>query len=618
MSCLNKKEKVEVMDLLYKYKEVFSLRDEIGTCPNIEVEIEVTDKSPFFVRPYHVREEDKVVMDKEMKRLCYMGILKEGFLAYSSPVMLISRKLMKDKRVVTDFRHLNVRITKNNLAYPLVRDTFSTLGSSKCEVLSILDLKDAFHLLRLSDNSKKYCGILPYFGSSSYLYQRMPMGLNISPSIWQSYINAILSCLQSKKYCKAIMDDLISFTPSKESHMNKLEDILNALLKNGLKVLPKKCQLFRTSLQYMGNEIFIENKKVCVKPLRNRLEATQRLKPPKTPKGCRSFAGVVNFLSMFCPELQRLLKPIYDLTRKGRPFHWGKEQQDSFLEIKCRLTKPPVLHMPNKTGRFHLYSDMSKFATRSTLYQIQGCKPKLIAYASKRLPEAARNYSITELELCGLAINIASFSHLLKRVDFDAMVDHLALTHIIKSKAEPATTRIKRLLELISSYSFNLYYMKGKDMLLSDFLSRQGNDDSDPSEIIPISFNAYNILEENRNLGNLGMHEKSKGKFLIETPSQAKMSGTTLLEVHGVRKKLDPNVRPEKQHASPKKEVTERLHIGQGRAGLRRKPEADCITQSSDVTGRILERSKIATRKTNSQQHTRCSTRCSSTAVPSS
>ena len=163
----------------------------------------------------------------------------------------------------------------------------------------------------------------------------------------------------------------------------------------------------------------------------------------KTPKGCRNFAGVVNFLSMFCPELQKLLKPIYDLTRKGRPFHWGKEQQDSFIEIKHRLVKPPVLHMPNKTGRFHLYPDTSKCATGSALYKIQGGKPKLIAYASRRLPEAAKNYSITELELCELAINIAGFAHLLKRVDYDAIVDHLALTHIIKSKAEPATTRIK-------------------------------------------------------------------------------------------------------------------------------------------------------------------------------
>ena len=417
-SWLNKEEKMKVMDILYKYREAFSLRDEIGTCPNTEVEIDITDKSPFFIRPYHVREEDKTFIDKEMRRLCYMGILKEGFSAYSSPVMLISRKLTKDKRMVTDFRHLNVRIAKNNLAYSLVRDTFSVLGNTKCDVLSVLDLKDAFHSLRLSENSKRYCRILPYFGSSSCLYQRMPMGFNISPSIWQSYINVILDCLQSKKYCKAIMDDLLLFTPSKEAHMSKLEDLLRALLRNGLKILPKKCQLFKTSLQYMGNEIFIENKKVCVKPLRNRLEAIQKLQPPKTPKGCRSFVGVVNFLSMFCPELQKLLKPIYDLFRKGRPFSWGKEQQDSFEEIKCRLIKSPVLHMPNKTGRFHLYSDTSKFATGSTLHQIQNGKPKLIAYASKRLPEAEKGYSIMELELCGLAINIASFSHLLKRVDF--------------------------------------------------------------------------------------------------------------------------------------------------------------------------------------------------------
>ena len=100
------------------------------------------------------------------------------------------------------------------------------------------------------------------------------------------------------------------------------------------------------------------------------------------------------------------------------------------------------------------------------------------------------------------------------------------------------------------------------------------------------------------------MCKRNEGKFLIQTHSQAKMSGTTLLEVHGVRKELDPNLRPEKQHPYPKKGVTERPHIGQGRAGLRRKPEADSINQSSDVTRRILERSKIATGKTNSPQHT--------------
>ena len=103
----------------------------------------------------------------------------------------------------------------------------------------------------------------------------MPMGLNLSPSIWQFYINAILECLQSRN-CKAIMDDLLLFTPSKKSDIAKLEDLLKALLKNRLKISPKKCQLFRTELQYMGNTIFIKDRRVCIKPLRSRLEAIQK------------------------------------------------------------------------------------------------------------------------------------------------------------------------------------------------------------------------------------------------------------------------------------------------------------------------------------------------------
>ena len=309
-SALTRREKKEVRELLYEYKDAFSLRDEIGTCSNIEVEIDVTDKTPFFIRPFHAKVENRAILHKEMKRLCYLRILKAGCSAHSSPVMLISRKVTQVKRVVTDFRHLNMQIAKNNLAYPLLGDTFTLLGSTKCNVLSVLDLKDAFHSIRLTENSKNYCGILPYFGSASYLYQRMPMGLNISPAVWQSYIKAIISCLSSRKYCEAIMDDLLLFTPTKESHFAKLEDLLKALCKNGLKISPKKCQLFKTELQYMANTIFIKDRRVCVKPLRCRLEAIQKLKPPTTAKGCKSFAGIVNFVSIFCPELQKLLKPI--------------------------------------------------------------------------------------------------------------------------------------------------------------------------------------------------------------------------------------------------------------------------------------------------------------------
>ena len=138
-----------------------------------------------------------------------------------------------------------------------------------------------------------------------------------------------------------------------------------------------------------------------------------------------------------------------------------------------------------------------------------------------------------------MPINIASFVHLLKRVDFDAIVDHLALVHILKSKTEPATTRIKRLLEVFSAYSFNLYYIKGKDMILSDLLSRQRRDRSNPHQIIPISFDMKAILKDK--YYNVG----KESKYLVLTHSQIKDSGIKLPEAHGAEKGVDPDLKPE-------------------------------------------------------------------------
>ena len=153
----------------------------------------------------------------------------------------------------------------------------------------------------------------------------------------------------------------------------------------------------------------------------------------------------------------------------------------------------------------------------------------------------------------------------IKRVDFDTIIDHLALTHIIKSEVEPATIRIKRLLELISSYSFNWYYIKGKDMVLSDFLSRQRHDDSDPHNIIPISFNMHNILHEK--YYNLGLRDK----YLVQSQSQTKSSRTILPEVHGIKEVLDRNSPPEKHKTARqvKKGSKIKPRIGQGRVGIK-------------------------------------------------
>ena len=216
-SCLLKEEQEDVYKLLVKYTEAFSPRDEIGTCPNIEVDLQVIDKSSFFIRSFHVIEEDKPMIDIEMQRLVHLCILKKD-MSPCSLITVISRKNSSLKRIITGFRFLNSILQIVNLAFPLTRDAFAILRSSKCECLSVLDLNDAYHTRKLLENSRLYCGIYPYFGSASYVYQRMPNGLSARSAIWHSYTNAILSRRPDRSKYLAIMDDLL-LNSSKHSHL---------------------------------------------------------------------------------------------------------------------------------------------------------------------------------------------------------------------------------------------------------------------------------------------------------------------------------------------------------------------------------------------------------------
>ena len=182
-SVLDEKEKEEFLMKVEQFTDVFSLRDEIGTCPFIEVHLKLKDKTPFFVRPYPMREQKKVIQ-KEMDRLEHLSIIRKGLTGYSSLVVLVKRKNQNLYRVCSDFRILNEKLVKINHTFPLVRDCIEQLGRKKCHYLSTIDLRDAFHMLRLALSSQKYCGITPYYGSPTYHYLRMGMGMSVSPQIW--------------------------------------------------------------------------------------------------------------------------------------------------------------------------------------------------------------------------------------------------------------------------------------------------------------------------------------------------------------------------------------------------------------------------------------------------
>ena len=241
------------------------------------------------------------------------------------------------------------------------------LGRAQCEVLSCVDLKEAFHSLPLTPEAKELCGILPYFGSPQFRYEVLPMGPAISPQVWIDFIENILSSMPNRQDYIVIMDDLL-IHGLKGNHLDRLEALFKAMIKHGLK-------LFMKQLVYMGNVFHLNGSTISITPLQSRVEAIQRLQPPTNVKGWKSFCGVVKYLSIFCRNLQNLLKPIYELTKKGRSFIWQKEQQRAFDTIKEMMIKPPILYLPKPGRRFILYCDSSRTHIDSSLWQIQEGKP---------------------------------------------------------------------------------------------------------------------------------------------------------------------------------------------------------------------------------------------------
>ena len=217
----------------------------------------------------------------------------------------------------------------------MVRDCIEQLGRKKCHYLSTIDLRDAFHTLRLALSSQKYCGITPYYGSPTYHYLCMGMGMSVSPQIWQQFVDLVFQddLIKCRQNFDVIMDDTFIHLMAEE-HVDDLMDLFKVLRKYGLKLSPHKYQFFKKKIVYMGLEFQIQGDKVCYTPLKDKCDAIRNLESPKTLRQTRAFCGMVNFLSSFLPNLCRLLIPICDLQKKAKKFKWTEEAEKAFNDIK--------------------------------------------------------------------------------------------------------------------------------------------------------------------------------------------------------------------------------------------------------------------------------------------
>ena len=226
------------------------------------------------------------------------------------------------------------------------------------------------------------------------------------------------------------------------------------------------------------------------------------------------------------------------MQKKAKKFKWTEEAEKAFNDIKELLVSPPVLKAPMPDGLFHLESDTSQEGVSGSLLQKQGDEWVVIGYHSKRLPQSARNFDITKLELTGLLVNSHGFMQLLCNKYFEVLVNHKAIEYVIKSKTESPTTRLKTLLLKLSKYTLDLKYQTGSEMHTSDTLSRLQNitDTPDKKDVIPLNFlqhftsnyieHAYSHLVENLYIHKTKSLDTTQVKRKHSRPPKAKLENS--------------------------------------------------------------------------------------------
>ena len=230
---------------------------------------------------------------------------------------------------------MNEKLVKINHAFPLVRDCIEQLGRKKCHYLSTIDLRDAFHTLRLALSSQKYCGITPYYGSPTYHYLHMGMGMSVSSQIWQQFIDLVFQddLIKRKQNFDVIMDNTFIHSTAEE-HMDDLIDLFKVLRKYGLKLSPHKCQFFKKKIVYMGLEFQIQEDKVCYTPLKHKCDAIRNLESPKTLRQTRAFCGMVTFYHLFYLIFAGYLYQYMTYKRKQKSLNGLKKLRERLMTLK--------------------------------------------------------------------------------------------------------------------------------------------------------------------------------------------------------------------------------------------------------------------------------------------
>ena len=466
---LTAEQKNQVSSMLYQYESLFEGRLGLWDTPPITLELEEGAK-PFHARAFPIPHIHEATVRKEVERLCKEGVLeKDSDTEWAAPTFIIPKK-EGTVRLVTDFRQLNKALKRKPFPIPNIQDILQKIGGFT--YATALDLNMGYYNIRLDPYSASLCTLILPWGK--YKYNRLPMGIKNSPDIFQQKISDLMEGLED--FIRAYLDDILIITKGTFSdHLEKVAEVLKRLQAAGLQVNLPKSKIAVQELEYLGYWLTPKG----IRPMAKKVEAIKNLQAPKTVKQVRSFLGMVNYYKDMWRHRSHLLAPLTDLTankdgtigKKKGPIKWEKVHQDAFDKIKQAITDDVMLSFPDFNKPFEIHTDASDYQLGSVIMQ----ERKPIAFYSRKLNSAQRNYTTGEREMLSIVETLRAYRNILLGHEIVIYTDHM---NLVNDRTRHESARIQRWVWLIEEFGPKFKYVPGPENVVADALSRL---DKDPS-----------------------------------------------------------------------------------------------------------------------------------------
>ena len=508
---LTVEEKSQLFHLLLAYADVFAdAEDGLGRTGVVKHSIVTGDnppiKQPCRRVPPTKREHVRQLVQDMLKK----DVVQPSSSPWASPIVVVQKK-DGSYRFCVDYRKINTITRKDAYPLPRIDDTIEALSGSQW--FSTLDLLWGYWQVEMSEEDRAKTAFSTHEGL--YEFKVMPFGLCNAPATFQRLMDLVLSGIQWSS-CLVYIDDIVVVGKTVQNHLDNLQLVLDRIKRAGLRLKPSKCHLFQKEILYLGHRITRDG--VATDP--GKIDAVRKWAVPRTVQEVQTFLGLVGYYRKFVNNFAATAKPLYRLTERGREFNWTTECEAAFLELKSRLVSAPILAFPDFTKMFILDTDASQSGVGAVLSQLHDGQERVVAYASRVLSKAERQYSVTRKELLAVVTFAKHFRHYLLGRHFVVRTDHSSLQWLYNFKEPEGQTA--RWLESLQEFDFEVIHRSGRNHTNADALSRC--DTTGEDEVKSHNVDAVTVSKDPVHFGN--MHELQEKDEAIGPVLRAMHSGT--------------------------------------------------------------------------------------------